>query len=378
MSGRGEPRRTPGIRATPSGKWQARYYDPSGRLRGKTFERKADAEAFLAGVRTDIRRGQWVDPSPGRQTLAEFWAEWRPGATNEPSTLALYDQYWRRYVEPALGSVRLGRLTRSTVQRFLEEVAAESGSRWVVRDAHRVLRRILQAAVDDERIARNPAARLRLVPPRRSGFAVLTPQALVRLSEALPDRWRAFVLVMSYGGLRFSEAAGLREDRILWLRRRIRIDWKIVESRGHLHQGPPKTQAGFRTISLPSFVMAALAEHVRLWPPAEKGLVFHDHNGNPIRRNVFYRAWHRATTAAGMPGFRVRNLRHTGASLAVAGGADLHHLKTRMGHASIATTSKFYLELYEGQDREIADRLERLASDPDSERRLTGEEEFEA
>src|SRR5258708_5205457 len=54
------------------------------------------------------------------------------------------------------------------------------------------------------------------------------------------------------------------------------------------------------------------------------------------------------------PGFTVRNLRHPGASLAVASGADLEHLKVRMGHESISTTSRFYLQMYEGRDADIA------------------------
>jgi len=71
----------------------------------------------------------------------------------------------------------------------------------------------------------------------------------------------------------------------------------------------------------------------------------------------------------------LRNLRHTGASLAVASGADLEHVKVRMGHESIATTSRFYLQMYEGRDAEIARRLEELANDPDSQRRLRGSSE---
>ena len=43
-----------------------------------------------------------------------------------------------------------------------------------------------------------------------------------------------------------------------------------------------------------------------------------------------------------------------------------------MGHESISTTSRFYLRMYEGRDAEIAKRLEELADDPDSQRRLGG------
>ena len=72
-------------------------------------------------------------------------------------------------------------------------------------------------------------------------------------------------------------------------------------------------------------------------------------------------------------GLEVRNLRHTGASLAVASGADLQHLKVRMGHESISTASRFYLQMYEGRDAEIARRLEQLAADPTTQDRLRGQ-----
>src|SRR5437868_2694416 len=110
--------------------------------------------------------------------------------------------------------------------------------------------------------------------------------------------------------------------------------------------------------------MDALAEHVDKWPAGDPGLIFHDRNGQPVRRSTFYRSWRRATERAGLPGFKVRNLRHTGASLAVASGADLEHLKVRMGHESISTTSRFCLRMHEGRDAEVAKRLEELAGDP--------------
>ena len=51
--------RGPAIRQKPSGAWEARYYGPDGRRRGKTFRRKTDAAAFLSTVKADlIKRGR--------------------------------------------------------------------------------------------------------------------------------------------------------------------------------------------------------------------------------------------------------------------------------------------------------------------------------
>ena len=44
--------------------------------------------------------------------------------------------------------------------------------------------------------------------------------------------------------------------------------------------------------------LQALAEHVEKWPPGELGLIFHDRNGQPVRRSTFYRSWRKATERA--------------------------------------------------------------------------------
>jgi hypothetical protein len=51
----------------------ARYTDPSGRERAKSFIRKRDAERFLTGIENDKLRGTWTDPTLGRVQLADWW-----------------------------------------------------------------------------------------------------------------------------------------------------------------------------------------------------------------------------------------------------------------------------------------------------------------
>ena len=55
-------------------RWRARYRDPSGRERSKSFARKVDAERFLVSIEDAKLRGAYVDPAAGRVPFAE-WAE---------------------------------------------------------------------------------------------------------------------------------------------------------------------------------------------------------------------------------------------------------------------------------------------------------------
>ena len=111
-------------------------------------------------------------------------------------------------------------------------------------------------------------------------------------------------------------------------------------------------------MTVPDFVAFALADHVKEYPPGPDGLVLTAPQGGPIRRPAFFRlVWSKATRAVGLEGFPFRNLRHTGATLALQEGTNPVLVAFRLGHASTAMIERHYGELGEGFDREIADRL---------------------
>ena len=56
--------------------WRARYRDPSGHERSKTFDRKIDAGRFLTAVEGAKLKGEWSDPEAGKITVAEFAPRW--------------------------------------------------------------------------------------------------------------------------------------------------------------------------------------------------------------------------------------------------------------------------------------------------------------
>lgn len=52
--------------------WRAHYRTPSGAQRNKTFDRKIDAERFLASVEHSKSLGSYVDPALSKVTVAEW------------------------------------------------------------------------------------------------------------------------------------------------------------------------------------------------------------------------------------------------------------------------------------------------------------------
>jgi integrase len=256
---------------------------------------------------------------------------------------------------PKLQDQSLNTITRADVESVVH--AAAKRSAWRAHDALKVLRRLLSAAVEAEVIARNPATRVATPKIEQERPWVLTMDEVDALVEAVPDRYRALVLLAAYGALRWSELVALRVNRLSPSRDRVRVEEKIVES-GRLIRGEPKTKRSRRWVTVPDFVASALAEHVRKYPPGSDGLVFTAPQGGPIRRPAFHRlVWSNATRGVGLEGFPFRNLRHTGATLALQEGTNPILVAIRLGHAPTAMIERHYGELGEGFDREIADRL---------------------
>ena len=104
---------------------------------------------------------------------------------------------------------------------------------------------------------------------------------------------------------------------------------------GSLITGPPKSEAGKRTVSLPALVLPDITAHRDRYAAAgDDSLIFTGPKGAPLRRPNFSATWRRATEAAGLTGFHFHDLRHTGNHIAATTGASLRELMGRMGHST--------------------------------------------
>ena len=124
--------------------------------------------------------------------------------------------------------------------------------------------------------------------------------------------------------------------------------------------GPPKTEAGVRTVSIPTVLIADLEAHLATWAePGPQNLVFPGETGRPFRTATLHAAWHRALRNTEIVGLRFHDLRHTGNTLAASTGASTKELMSRMGHAS-SRAALIYQHATRDRDAEIADRLSML------------------
>jgi len=286
------------IRKAPrSGRWEVRYRDPAGRQRTETFDRRGDAQARRSALEVSINRGNWIDPTGGRTLLGDWVDEWWATTTNlRPSTRARDESYIRNHVLTRFGDAPLGRITQLDVWAWVADLDGRGLAPATVVKAYQILGKILDAAVNGGLIPASPCHRVPLPKIEHQEMRFLTPEEIGRLAGSIDSRYRAFVLLKAYGGLRLSKMAGLRRGRVDTMR----VVEQAVEVKGHMYFGPPKTDAGRRTVPLPRQVGAELVEHLaRYSEPTETGLVFPGPGGGPLRAGPWRRRfWRPATIAA--------------------------------------------------------------------------------
>ncbi len=350
------------VEKLPSGKLRARCTGPDGVRRSKTFRTKTDARVWLSTVESRVAQKTWRPPESGRVTVGTYAASYLARTDLRASTRALYASTWARHLEEPWGSVPVAEATRERVRAWHSR-ATKTTKPTALAIAYRLLRSILNVAVGDGAISANPCQIKSAAAPKPATQArSLTASEVRAIAEAMPARYRALVLVLGFGGLRFGEATALRrcdvmpDGSVLSVERSARYvgnEWVV---------GPPKTDAGRRTVAMPGFVATAVEAHLRDFVPTNPdALVFGTASGGFVARQNFGVTFRRAVERCGLPPARVHWLRHTGATLAASTGASTKELMHRLGHASPAAALG-YQHAVSTRDSEIARALDAIAN----------------
>ena len=217
--------------------WRAHYRTPAGTQRNKTFDRKGDAERFLASVESAKNAGSFVDPALAKVTRGGVGRDvaGRPGPPQ-----AVHATYAVRRASSARTSSRRGDASGSPTSRTPtcrpgSPSCPRRRSPATVRKVHRVLSLILDLAVRDGRLARNVAEKINLPRPVRSEQRHLT------ISQ-VEDAGHASAATPS--DVQQAPAAAERELRALPARRPVpRLHRRPVRRDGRAARRPPRPES---------------------------------------------------------------------------------------------------------------------------------------
>lgn len=240
-------------------RYRVMYRTPDHRQTTKRgFKTKREAELYLATVETNKARGEYIDASAARVTIASLGTEWLANQTHlKPSSLRPLEIAWRLQVEPRWGKVPVGDVRHSDVQTWVTSLSAGKSATTVLR-AFGVLAGILDVAVKDRRVTVNVARGSRL--PRKVARAhrYLSHQQVHDLAIA-SGKHQVLVLLLAYTGLRWGEVIALRVRDVDFTRRRLAISENAVEVGPETIVGTPKNHKR-RSVPFPSFLGDAIEE----------------------------------------------------------------------------------------------------------------------
>ncbi len=334
------------------GKWVLDYRDGAGRRRWETHRTKAEAEDALARALPATRERQLpaVNPDITVRDYAERWLRLCAGL--KPRTLSSFRAKVDLHILPALGGFKVRKLHRGTIKTLLAEKQASGLSVDSVRLIHAALRGMLNVAVEDEVIRTNPASGLgrvlrlsRSSSERQQRIRAFDAGQLARLLEAAETktpRFHLLFLIMARTGLRLGEALALRWEDINLARRELRVERGLGPSRD---PDTPKSGHG-RTVELSRGMCAVLRRlRARAGEAAFRAgarrasWLFPAADGRPMPHITAQLAFKRTLRAAELPEhFSCHSLRHTYASLLLAGGVSPAYVQEQLGHASIELT----------------------------------------
>ncbi|MER7609282.1 tyrosine-type recombinase/integrase [Nocardioides sp. NPDC127503] len=349
---------------TPSGKvrYRARVKHHGVEVATSVFDRKRDAEDWEADQKRRLRLGEWHDPRRGQVALSVVAVDWLDSRhAIKRKTRALEEAAWRLHIAPKFGKRPVASITPADVATWVGRLVAAGAAQSTVSRHLAVFRNLLDYAVRDGRITKNPAAQVAAPTTgkvRREG-QFLTRREVEELANTCDSEYGDVVRVLALAGLRWSELAGLKVgDRVQVPGQGIRVQRTVMSSMetGTLYEDIPK---GKRSRTVP--LVADLVPIFDRWCEGKEpgAWIFAAPKGGPLSERNWKRSvgWSDAVKRINRPTLRVHDLRHTCASLWLAAGADPKVLQRILGHASAAMTMDLYGHLVDDNLWTSAERL---------------------
>lgn len=167
---------------------------------------------------------------------------------------------------------------------------------------------------------------------------------------------RAAYTLLFYSGLRSGELLALNVQDYNHEQLTITVSKTLALVHGVIHITTPKTEKANRTVKLPLVATKLLEQYIAtLYEPKHDDRLFFSLNHHKLNAKLKALA-----EAAGVKKIRVHDLRHSHASLLINNNVNIKAVSDRLGHEDIQTTLNIYAHLYEHQQSNIADLLDKL------------------
>lgn len=383
-------------------------------------KREKAVEEFARQFEEQVKSGVALD---GRKiTLKDFTERWVNEYASQklqPGTVEKYQAELNDKILPVMGHLKLSELRPATLNAafvaMTKDGARRDGkpggySRATIKKTQDVLSSVLRTAVEWEIIEKNPMDKVRSVgevaadkiefftPEQAATFLDFIEQPYkvkttghkrtddtgkdytvgnYERTIEVPEQLRILFNLAIYAGLRKGELLALEWSDIDFNNDTVTVSKAVSVVAGEQITKAPKTKNSRRVVSIPHFLTQRLKalktarikyrwELGDYWQGAE--WVFIQDNGKQMSYSTPYSAFQDAIdrynaskpVADHLPAIPFHGLRHTSATLLIAGKQDVRTVSSRLGHAQASTTMNIYAHALQETDRKAAAALENM------------------
>ena len=365
-----------------NGKYDYRWTDKLGKrhsIYADTLEELREKEAQIT---RDTIEG--IKSEKANITVNEVFAIWSDLKRGlKDNTKQNYIYMYKTFVAPSFGKLRLCNVKRSDVKRFYNTLADEYNLQIATIDnIHTVLHQVLQMAVDDDILRKNPSDNVLKELKQSHNFETVKRKALTVEEQKLfmdflskshkYNHWYPIFALMLCSGLRVGEATGLRWSDVDLKEKNINVNHTLVyynhaENGCYFAINTPKTEAGKRDVPMLSIAKDALLQvrknqmasgrRCNVSVDGYEDFVFVNRFGNVQHQGTLNKALRRIIRDCNdeillkgekdpilLPRFSCHNLRHTFATRLCEADVNIKVIQDTLGHKDIATTMEIYAE----------------------------------
>ena len=353
---------------------QTTTWKPEPNMTARQIEKEVQKQAML--FEEKCLKGQ-ITANVKFETFAEQWFEEYAKLNLRHTSYERMRQLTQR-VYPAIGHLRLDKITGRHVRQFINDLALNGKSMKTGRPLSRktaihhlsFISDVFSYAVKMDMLSENPCRKVTVPKGEKKEKEIYTLEEieeLFRLLETAPLKYRTFFTLAIYSGFRRGELLGLEWKDIDWEHNviSVRRTSNYTADKG-IYTDTTKTKKSQRSLKFPPMVMDLLKEYkseqdeekVKLgskWIDYDRLFVKYD--GRPMNNNTPY-FWF--TEFCKENNFRfcdIHSMRHFYASALINEGVDAAAVSGALGHSVISTTTSIYCHAFQQAQARASDAI---------------------